>query len=315
MKIGALSATFVNLPFEEMLDFIANLGVEAIEYGGFSFDKHYKLEELVENEQTRKKFQKAIEQRGLFISALNSPWGNALHPVKELAEKHTKTLQSVIRLASLLGVNRIVAFSGLPGASENEKMPYWMPYYRDDGILDWQWNEKCIPYWQKMARFAEEHNVKICLEMMVTCLVYNPPTLIRLRKEVGETIGANLDLSHLFWQGIDPVRAIKFLGEAIYHTHFKDTRIDYDNCSVKGVLDGTPDTDLANRSWTFSLIGTGHDYRVWKDIVRYLRFVGYDYVLSFEHEDMLMSVREGFKKAVAFMKEIIVQEKPEEKWF
>jgi len=166
-----------------------------------------------------------------------------------------------------------------------------------------------------MARFAEKYGVKICLEMMVTCLVYNPPTLMRLRKEVDKTIGANLDLSHLFWQGIDPLRAIKFLREAIYHTHFKDTRIDYDNCSVKGVLDSTPDADLANRSWAFSLIGTGHDYKVWKDIIRYLRFVGYDYVLSIEHEDMLMSVREGFRKTVAFMKEIIVQEKPEEKWF
>lgn len=315
MKIGGLSATFRRLPFEEMLDFIANLGVQAIEYGGLSFEDHYKLKELLEDEQVRKKFKKSIEQRGLFISALNSPFINVLHPVDSIAGKNEKTIQSVIKLAALLEVDRIVAFSGLPGASENEKRPYWMPYYRDDGVLKWQWNERCIPCWDRMARFAEKHGVKICIEMMPTMLVYNPPTLMQLRQEVGEVMGANLDFSHLFWQGIDPLKAIKVLAKAIYHTHFKDTRIDYDNCSVKGVLDGTPDVDLTNRSWVFSLIGTGHDYKVWKDIIRYLKLVGYDYVLGIEHEDALMSVKEGFEKAVAFMKEIIVQEKPEEKWF
>jgi sugar phosphate isomerase/epimerase len=146
-------------------------------------------------------------------------------------------------------------------------------------------------------------------------LVYNPPTLLRLRNEVGDVIGANLDFSHLFWQGIDPVRAIKALGDAIHHTHFKDTKIDADNCALKGVLDGTPDTDLLNRAWVFSLIGTGHGYSVWKDIVRTLKLVGYDYVLGIEHEDMSMSLKEGFSKAVQFMKDIIIEEKIDTKWF
>jgi sugar phosphate isomerase/epimerase len=315
MKIGALSANLRGLPFEQAMDYFVSLGVQAVEYGGFSFEDHYTLPELLESAQTRKKFLRAIEERGLGISALNTPFGNALHPVEELFQKHRHTIESVIELASLLGVDRIVAFSGLPGDSNEAKRPYWMPFYSDDGVLEWQWKEKCIPYWEAMGRFAEKRGVKICLEIMATNLVYNPPTLLRLRNEVGDVIGANLDFSHLFWQGIDPVRAIKALGDAIHHTHFKDTKIDADNCALKGVLDGTPDTDLLNRAWVFSLIGTGHGYSVWKDIVRTLKLVGYDYVLGIEHEDMSMSLKEGFSKAVQFMKDIIIEEKIDTKWF
>ena len=50
-------------------------------------------------------------------------------------------------------------------------------------------------------------------------------------------MGAEMDPSHLFWQGIDPVAAIKRLGDLVYHAAAKDTRINEQNCRVYGVLD------------------------------------------------------------------------------
>ena len=136
--------------------------------------------------------------------------------------------------------------------------------------------------------------------------VYNPETLLRLRKAVGPLIGANFDPSHLFWQGIDPVAAIRRLGEAIYFVHAKDTRLDPLNSPVNGVLDTKRFTREQERSWLFRTVGYGHDALVWKDIVSNLRLVGYDDVLSIEHEDSLMSPREGLEKAIAFLKGVLM---------
>ncbi|WP_281172764.1 sugar phosphate isomerase/epimerase family protein [Caldanaerobius polysaccharolyticus] len=163
-----------------------------------------------------------------------------------------------------------------------------------------------IPYWEKAVKFANEHGVKrIALEMHPGFCVYNPETLLKLRKAVGPTIGANLDPSHLFWQGIDPVAAIRYLGDAIYFFHAKDTKIDPINAPRIGVLDTKHYSDEVNRAWIFRSVGYGHDYQLWKDIVSNLRMVGYDDVLSIEHEDSLFTAEEGFKKAVAFLKEVI----------
>ena len=175
-------------------------------------------------------------------------------------------------------------------------------------IKEWQWNEKLIPYWQKEAKFAEAHHVThIAFEMHPGFCVYNPETLLRLREAVGPVIGANFDPSHLFWQGIDPVAAIRALKGAIYHFHAKDTAIDPYYCAVNGVLDtkkfGTP-----GRSWDFRTVGYGHGEDVWRAIFSELRRVGYDGIISIEHEDGLMSTREGLEKAIEVLKRTIIFE-------
>ena len=131
---------------------------------------------------------------------------------------------------------------------------------------------------------------------------------MKLRDAVGETIGANFDPSHLFWQGIDPVWAIRNLEGAIYHFHAKDTRIDAYNKAANGVLDTKHYGDELHRSWVFRSVGYGHNMEIWRDIVSALRLVGYDKVMSIEHEDSLMSIDEGLEKAVAFLKEAMIYE-------
>ena len=176
-------------------------------------------------------------------------------------------------------------------------------------ILDYQWNEVLIPYWREAAAFAAAHGIrKIALEMHPGFCVYNPSTLMRLRDAVGPLIGANFDPSHLFWQGVDPVAAIRYLGDAIYFFHAKDTKLDPINCPINGVLETRSFPRESERSWIFRSVGYGHDAMVWKDIVSNLRLVGYDDVLSIEHEDSLMTPNEGLQKAIAFLKDVLTFE-------
>ena len=176
-------------------------------------------------------------------------------------------------------------------------------------ILEYQWNDVLIPYWKEAVRFANEHKVtKIALEMHPGFCVYNPETLLKLRAAVGETIGANFDPSHLIWQGIDPVSAIRALEGAIYHVHAKDTKIDKYNTAKFGVLDTKHYGDEIHRSWVFRTVGYGNGLQYWRDMISNLRLVGYDKVMSIEHEDSLMSIDEGLEKAVAFLKESMIKE-------
>ena len=168
-----------------------------------------------------------------------------------------------------------------------------------------------------MTAFAAEHGIKkIAFEMHPGVCVYNPETLMKLRNLVGsDLIGANFDPSHLFWQGIDPVYAIRYLGKAIYFFHAKDTKIDEINTKTHGVLDTKHYGDEIHRSWIFRSVGYGHDYQVWKDMMSALRMVGYDDAISIEHEDSLMTPNEGLQKAIAFLKEVLMYEDKGAMWW
>jgi sugar phosphate isomerase/epimerase len=146
-------------------------------------------------------------------------------------------------------------------------------------------------------------------------VVYNPRTLLRLRDEIGDTVGANLDPSHLFWQGIDPIEAIRVLGRAIHHVHAKDTAIDPHNVAINGVLDLESYRNVAARSWVFRSVGDGHDLLFWKRFVAALRVAGYDHVLSIEHEDSLASVDEGLERAIRTLRAAVLREQPATMWW
>ena len=315
MKLGVMAVLFNNDRFEDMLAYFEKLGVEAIEIGcgGFPGNAHCKPDELLADEAKLKSFADTIKAHGLEISAL-SCHGNPVHPDKETAQRADKVFRSAVLLAEKLGVKTVITFSGCPGDCPTAKYPNWVTCAWPDDfvkISDYQWNEVLIPYWKEAAGFAKEHGVRVALEMHPGFCVYNTETMLRLRAAVGDTIGANFDPSHLFWQGIDPVRAIRTLGDAVFHFHAKDTKIDAYNTSENGVLDYKPYADEAHRSWIFRTVGYGHDAEVWRDIISALRLIGYEGALSIEHEDSLMTTREGLEKAVAFLKESIISaEKP-----
>ncbi|USK56278.1 sugar phosphate isomerase/epimerase [Cytobacillus solani] len=321
MKLGVFTVLFSDKNVDEMLDYVASMGIEAVELGtgGYPGDAHCKVDELLEDEKKQKDFLEKIAGRGLMISAL-SCHGNPLHPQKAMAKEANTVFIKTLQLASKLGVPVVNTFSGCPGDHEDAKYPNWpvAPWPNEyQEILKWQWEEKIIPYWKEKAALAEQLNVKIGLELHGGFSVHTPATLLRLREACGPAIGANLDPSHMWWQGIDPVESIKILGRknAIHHFHAKDTIIDQPNTNRNGLTDMTSYSDMQNRSWYFRTVGFGHDAKVWADIISTLRLYGYDYVVSIEHEDGLMSVDEGFAKAIQTLKLVMVRESVGGMWW
>ncbi|KLU38863.1 MAG: xylose isomerase [Peptococcaceae bacterium 1109] len=322
MKIGVFAVLYGGLSLRDMLKKVKSYGLSTVEIGcgGYPGKAHCDPVELLANPAKLAEFKQAFEDEGVQISAL-SVHGNALHPNKEIAKGFHEDWRNAVRLAEKLGIEIINTFSGCPGDSDDSKYPNWVTCaWPNDfaDILEWQWNEKVIPYWTEEAKFAADHGVnKIAFEMHPGFVIYNVDTLFRLRKAVGPSIGTNFDPSHLIWQGADPVAAIRALGreQAIFHVHAKDTHIDPYNTAVNGVLDTKPYDRLPERSWLFRSVGYGNDYKYWKDMVSELRIAGYDYVLSIEHEDALASIDEGFGKAVTFLKEVILDEPMPQAWW
>ncbi|OAS13269.1 sugar phosphate isomerase/epimerase family protein [Paenibacillus oryzisoli] len=321
MKIGVFTVLFGSKSFEETLDYLAERGVESIEIGtgGYVGNAHCNPGELLQAPERIKEFKKAVDARNMTISAL-SCHGNPLHPQKELARAFQDDIVKSVQLAEKLEIPVVVTFSGLPGDHEDAKYPNWpvSPWPNDfQEVHAWQWENKVIPYWTAMGKFAEQHNVKFALEPHGGFSVHSPATLLKLRKEVGEVVGANLDPSHMWWQGIDPVQAIRILGNegAIYHFHAKDTAIDPVNVNRFGLTDMQSYSDMLSRAWMFRTVGYGHDLKVWSDIISALRLVGYDGAISIEHEDGLMSIDEGLGKAVYNLKQVLIKEPLGEMWW
>ena len=320
MKLGVFTTLLSNLSLEESLKYFKSLGIEAVEIGagGYPGNAHANPEILLNDAKELDTFKGLIKDYDVEISAL-SCHGNPVHPDKATAKYFDDAIRNTILLAEKLGIHQINTFSGCPGDCETAKYPNWVtcPWPDDFGkILDWQWNDVLIPYWKDMAQFAKSHGVdKIAFEMHPGFCVYNTDTMLRIREAVGPELGANFDPSHLIWQGMDPVAVIRALGDAIFHVHAKDTKIDKYNTARTGVLDTKPYGDEINRSWIFRSVGYGNDEVYWKDIVSNLRLVGYDHVLSIEHEDSLMSQNEGLSKAVEMLKRVIIKENPAEMWW
>lgn len=322
MRIGVFAVLYGDLPLAAMLEKVKSCGIATVEIGcgGYPGKSHCDPQILLSEERSLKEFKQAFARAEVEISAL-SVHGNALHPNPKIAKNFHEDWRQAVRLAEKLGIEIINTFSGCPGDSEDSQYPNWVTCSWPDDflkILQWQWEEKIIPYWQEESKFAQEHGVsKIALEMHPGFAVYNVESLLKLRKAVGPGLGANFDPSHLIWQGVDPVAAIKELGkeQAIFHFHAKDTRLDPYNTAVNGVLDTKAYDRLPERSWLFRSVGYGNDYKYWKDIVSALRVVGYDYVLSIEHEDALASRDEGFRKAVTFLQEVVLDEPLPKAWW
>jgi len=321
LKLGVFSVLFAQKSLEEALDYIASSGLGAVEIGtgGYPGKAHADPDALLADEGKLKAFKQAVESRGLIISAL-SVHGNPLHPQRRIAKEFHDDLIKTIELAQRLEVPVVNTFSGCPGDHEDAKYPNWpvAPWPNDyQEILKWQWEEKLIPYWKETGDFAAARGVKIGLELHGGFSVHTPATLMKLREATSEAIGANLDPSHLWWQGIDPVAAIRYLGQAgaIHHFHAKDTSMEQSNVNKYGVTDMQSYTQMFDRAWQFRTVGFGHSMKEWADIVSALRLVGYDYVVSIEHEDGLMSVEEGFTKAVGNLQSILIREPLGEMWW
>ena len=312
IPIGVFDPVFNHLSLDQMIEKISALGIEAVEIGtgGFPGTPHCPVQELLDDNAKLRSWKKKFEDRNIQVATL-SCHGNPVHPDTKVAERDAEIFRRTVQLAERLGVGVIVGFSGCPAGNATDTMPNWATYrwppeYAQ--ILDWQWKERVIPYWKQAAKFARDHGVhQLALEMHPGFVVYNPMTLLKLREAVGEEIGANCDLSHLFWQGCDPLEVIRLLAKnnALFHAHMKDTVMFKDNVAKYGVLNFAFDTkELAQASETFRAVGYGHSANTWKEIVRTYMEVGYQGILSIENEDPILPGEVGVERAMYVLKNV-----------
>jgi len=312
IPIGVFDPVYAKLSLDEMLDKMTALGLEAVEIGtgGYPANPHCPIDELLADPAKAKAWKKKFEDKGIHVATL-SCHGNPVHPDAQHAARDAESFRKTVLLAERLDVRVIVGFSGCPGGSATDTQPNWVTYRWPPeyaAMQDWQWKEKIIPYWKEAAKFAKSHGIKrLAFEMHPNFAVYNPRTLLRLREAVGEEIGANCDLSHLFWQGCDPVEVIHFLGKqgAIFHAHMKDTVMFPDNLAKYGVLNFAFDTaDLPNASETFRAVGYGHSASLWKSVIKAYMDVGYEGILSIENEDPILPGEIGVERAAYVLKNV-----------
>jgi len=319
MKLGVMAALLAGMKLDDALDYCQKVGLDAIELpaGAYPGDP-WKLNGVHKDKKRLNALKKKIADRGLEVHGV-AVHGNPVHPDKRIAKAHYQALRNGMHLAAALKTV-VVCFSGCPGGAPGDKTPNfvtcpWPTEYSD--AADYQWNKVLIPFWKKENTYAGKLGVKIAFEAHPGVTVHNPEDIVRLRKAAGRQLGANLDPSHFFWQGIDPIEAARYLGEnkCIFHVHAKDCYIDPANSKVTGNLDIKSYGEVTKRSWIFRTVGYGHSDEFWKPFLEMLRAYGYDGVLSIEHEDSLMSMNEGFEKAVAYLKGVLLRQKVGKAWW
>ena len=320
MHLGAYTACLHDQTLSDALATLRELGLTSAEInsGGFLATPHLPVAELRSSETARQDYLGQFTDAGIALTALNCN-GNPLHADPEVRTKHGQDMLDSIEVAALLGVKRVVTMSGLPGVDARASLPSWTVLPWESSSLDardYQWREVAIPYWKQVQERAADADVKVAIEMHPHNLVYNPGTLERLVTEVDAThVGAEMDPSHLFWQGIDPVLAVRSLGELVFNAAAKDTRIN-EAAKINGVLDDrfgrVPEDDPAhlplggryslsrwpeNASWDFVAVGRGHDTAYWTEFLRALREVDADMAVNIEHEDQELDRMEGLRTA------------------
>ena len=308
MKLGFVSDSLGNRTFEQVLDAAVALGVAGVEVntGGWSTAPHFDLPAMKADAGARRSFARAFSDRGLEIVALNAN-GNQLHPVSGAVQ--SACLHDTVRIAGDMGIRTVCCMSGLPGGAPGEQTPNWVVSSwppETQAILKWQWEAVLLPYWHDLARLAQQNGVeKFAIELHGNQLVYNVPSLLKLREAVGPVVGANLDPSHLFWMGADPHAAADALGPAVHHVHAKYTMLNTPVQATTGLLENGSLMNVTTRSWSYITLGFGHGEAWWRTFCYRLRMGGYDGWLSVEHEDVMLNSLEGLAKSVDLLKGVM----------
>lgn len=307
MKVGLYLAALMDHSLEDALAQTRAWGLTDAEVpaGGFNPYTHCNPGELAESAAKRDEFVGAFEAAGVNLALLNAN-ANPLHPDPEVSVPHRKDMRDAIVLSSQLGLDRLNVMSGSVGSGPGATLPTWSLVPWESGLLevrDYQWSI-ALPYWKETAAFAEDHGVKLALEMHPHMVCYNTGSLERMLDAVGsENLGVNLDPSHMFWQGIDPKRfAARFAGR-VWHVAAKDTVLVADAIAEYGLLDDRYTYISAAEEpqplgghylttqppmdgpWHFVAAGRGHDTAWWGDFLASVRDAGFDGAVCIENED------------------------------
>ena len=321
MRLGINTAFIMTFDFEEGLKFASELGMHAAEVAacGLAFNNKYcRLDELTSNAGALHCWQDTYARYGIEVVSLCAH-GAPLAPDRTIADEYRRQFRLACQLAETIGVRKITLIAGTPEGRQGDTCPVWItqqvevPYFRR--VLQWQWDKRLIPYWRQQGKIAADHGVTLCFENQVGDMLHSPVAIKRLHDEIGPVAACNFDISHTWAQGIDPIESLLYLGDLVQHIHIKDTLIHEHNRRLKGFTDSTYPTEPAQRAYTFTIPGWGHDEGVWRQFIATLRLIGYDDILSMEMECEYMNIREGLEKAVAFMKPLVIEKETGKRWW
>lgn len=318
MKLGINTHFIMKYDFEEGLEFCQRLGVQTMELAatGPSAKKYCDVERLLADDDARKHWLETYQAHGLEIYSF-SGHGTPLVPDKQIAGEYSQEFRRACELMEKLGVTRMALVAGLPEGEVGGTLPMWivntdLPMFRD--ALEWQWEERLLPYWREHGKIASDHGVTLCFEPQVNDMIHTPEKLKRLHDEIGDVVACNFDVSHMWVQQIDPLEAIHYLGDLIQNVHLKDTLIHVPNQRLRGMFDSTPIDQPARRSWTFTIPGWGHDEQEWRELITALRFIGYEGILSLEMESEYIEIQEGLEKSAEFIRPMLLKNPPGPAW-
>jgi sugar phosphate isomerase/epimerase len=303
-RIGIVTEAFAERPLVDVMDWLVARAplVTQLEVGagGYAPVGHCDMPALLRDASARAAWQREIEARNLRVCALNV-WGNPLHPDATIARKHDADLRDAIRLASLLGVDRVVALAGCPAGAPGDATPHfagggWLPYL--ESVSDAQWERWVEPYWTSIAEFAAAENpeLRVCLELHPGTAVYNVETFNRVAA-CGAAIAANIDPSHFFWMHMDPLAVVEAIGERAGHCHGKDVAFASGPLALNGLLDRRWPRPAAEMPWNFAVVGRGRPASWWKDFVAALRAHTHVATVAIEHEDPFVAAEDGVAEA------------------
>jgi sugar phosphate isomerase/epimerase len=315
VRTGLFTDGLAHLDRRAALAWCAERGILDVEMGvgTWSPRPHLDLTSLLREPSARRALQDDLRDHGIELAAVNAA-GNPLHADPASRREAQDALRGAIELAALLGVERVVTMSGCPagrdGGGAVGVFGVWSISCDDEGLWAWQMREVVEPYWAELSRWAASAapDVRICLELHPGVAVFGVEGYHRLRHATRSNVGVNLDPSHFWWQGIDPVAVIDDLGGAIGFAHGKDTTIHPERVRLHGVLDVRFPVDAATAAWHFSAVGRGHDAATWSRLVAALRSAGYDGVVSIEHEDPELPAEESIETSLEALNAAIAGE-------
>ena len=308
VHIGLVAEAMATRPLDEVMDWLLRTAPEITDLeigtGGYAPTTHCDLGTLLRDGDARRRWMGEITARGLRVAALNA-WGNPLHPDQAIAARHASDLRDTIRLAAELGVDRVVALAGCPAGTAGDRAPNfaaggWLPYL--EGVSVGQWEEHVVPYWTALAELAQrEHpELLVCIELHPGTVVFNVETFERLAA-LGPSIAANLDPSHFFWMGMDPVAVVRKLGRKVGHCHAKDVVFSAEHLALNGLLDRRWPRPPGEMPWNFAVIGRGRQPEWWHAFVAEVVSLGSVHTLAIEHEDPFVDAEDGIVDAAALL--------------
>jgi sugar phosphate isomerase/epimerase len=278
MKLGFFTAAFPGKPLAEIASWGSENGFESLEIACWPMgkaDRRYAGVTTIDvNEIDREQARKIsgiMDESGLVISSLGY-YPNPLHPDQDHRDNVIAHLKKVILAAETLDVPIVGTFLGRD---------------KDKTIADNL--EEYARVWPPIVKFAKDHGVKIAIENCPMIFsndewpggnnLASSPAIWKKMWEIipDEHFGLNLDPSHLILQMIDEVRVVRDFKERIFHVHAKDLAIDREGLYQNGVLS-------QGMGWQIPRLPGLGDVD-WGKFLSALYQVGYDYVISIEHED------------------------------